>query len=115
MQPPPKITADRGVTNECVRRWTAFRTPPALLLSICGGLGPEQDLGTRRREILGAMVLKARHTMGSMSYGEAVSKVVKYLIQVNHLVHDKKDAQGFDLLMEKAPHLLEPFQNPVRP
>eukprot|EP00439_Symbiodinium_sp_Y106_P062538 s2344_g9.t1 len=54
---PSKITKDRLVNNELIRRWAAFKAPPLLLAFICGGLPPNGDVAVRVREIMRACVL----------------------------------------------------------
>ena len=54
---PTKITQDKVVNNDLIRKWAAFKAPPLLLAFICGGLPPSGDVGVRVREIMRACIL----------------------------------------------------------
>ena len=86
---PSKITKDRVVNNELIRKWAAFKAPPLLLDLICGGLPPSGDVAVRVREIMRACILASSPEYQQKPYGEILSVIVRMGGAIKHLAADK--------------------------
>ena len=86
---PSKITKDRVVNNDLIRKWAAFRAPPLLLAFICGGLPPSGDVAVRVREIMRACILAASQEYQLKPYGEVLGFILRMGGAIKHLAADK--------------------------
>ena len=84
-----RLTQDKVVNNDLIRKWAAFKAPPLLLAFICGGLPPSGDVGVRVREIMRACILVSSQEYQQKPYGEILNIILRVGGAIKHLAGDK--------------------------